>query len=136
MTIVVLAAIVERDGRLLVTRRLAGTHLEGYWEFPGGKCEPDESHAACLARELEEELGVRATVGNEILVTEHAYPERRVRLHFRECTIEGEPRARLGQEIRWVTREELRALQFPAADAELIEMLVTRAHMKPWRLEG
>ena len=124
--IVVLAAIVERNGRLLVTRRLADTHLAGYWEFPGGKCEPQETHEACLTRELDEELGVRAIVGNEILVTEHAYPERRVRLHFRECTIEGEPRPRLGQEIRWVTREELGALQFPEADAELIRILLSK----------
>jgi 8-oxo-dGTP diphosphatase len=122
-TTVVLAAIVERDGRLLVTRRLANTHLAGYWEFPGGKCEPDETPEGCLARELDEELGVRALVGDEILVTEHEYPERRVRLHFRQCTIDGEPHPKLGQEIRWVTRLELRTLQFPAADRELIEKL-------------
>ena len=78
-----LAAVIERDGRFLVTRRLEGTHLAGLWEFPGGKCEPGETHEACLARELMEELGVVATIGDEILVTEHAYPERTVRLHFR-----------------------------------------------------
>ena len=125
-TIVVLAAIVERDGRLLVSRRLANTHLAGYWEFPGGKCEPHETHEACLTRELDEELGVRAVVGDEILVTEHEYPERRVRLHFRACTIEGEPEPRLGQEIRWVMRSELKALQFPEADRELIEVLASQ----------
>ena len=125
-TIVVLAAIVEREGRLLVTRRLENTHLAGYWEFPGGKCDPHETHAACLARELEEELGVRAIVGNEVLVTEHEYPERRVRLHFRECEIEGEPEARLGQELRWVERSELRTMQFPDADRELIEKLSSK----------
>jgi len=121
--IVVLAAVVERDGRLLITRRLAGTHLPGYWEFPGGKCEPDESHEACLARELKEELDVEADVGAEILTTEHAYPARKVRLHFRWCRIHGEPRAMLGQEIRWVSREGLRELQFPDADRELLELL-------------
>jgi A/G-specific adenine glycosylase len=70
---------IERDGRFLVTRRLKGTHLSGYWEFPGGKCEAGESHEACLARELVEELAVRADVGAELLVTEHAYPSRTVR---------------------------------------------------------
>jgi len=124
-TIVVLAAIVERDGRLLVSPRLANTHLAGYWEFPGGKCEPHETHEACLARELDEELGVRGVVGDEILVTEHEYPERRVRLHFRACTIEGEPHPRLGQEIRWVTGSELKTLQFPDAHRELIEMITS-----------
>jgi mutator protein MutT len=121
--IVVLAAIVERGGRLLVTRRLTGTHLAGLWEFPGGKCEPGETHEACLARELMEELGVASTIGAEILATAHDYADRTVRLHFRRCTIDGEPRSMLGQEIRWITREELPSLEFPPADAELIEML-------------
>jgi mutator protein MutT len=124
--IVVLAAIVERDGRLLVTRRLTGTHLAGLWEFPGGKCEPGETHEACLARELLEELGVASTIGAEIFATEHDYADRMVRLHFRQCTIEGAPRPMLGQEIRWVTRTELPSLEFPPADAELIEMLIRR----------
>ena len=121
--IVVLAAVIEQNGRFLVTRRPAGTHLSGMWEFPGGKCEPEETHDACLARELMEELGVESTVGREILTTEHVYPERTVRLHFRECTIAGEPSPRLGQEIRWVSRADLRTLEFPPADDELIRLL-------------
>jgi mutator protein MutT len=121
--IVVLAAVIDRGGRLLVTRRLKGTHLSGLWEFPGGKCEAGETHDACLERELVEELGVRATVGRELLVTEHAYPERTVRLHFRACEIDGEPLALLGQEMRWVRRSELRTLEFPDADRDLIELL-------------
>jgi 8-oxo-dGTP diphosphatase len=88
----VLAAVIEREGRVLVTRRLEGSHLSGYWEFPGGKCDPDETHEACLARELREELGVEARIGPELLVTEHAYPEKTVRLHFRRCEIDREPR--------------------------------------------
>jgi len=121
--IVVLAAVIERDGRFLVTRRPANTHLAGYWEFPGGKCEPDETHDACLDRELREELGVSARVGREILTTEHTYPERTVRLHFRQCEIDGDPRPLVGQDMRWVSRDELRSLQFPAADVELIALL-------------
>jgi mutator protein MutT len=126
--IVVLAAVIEREGRFLITRRLAATHLAGYWEFPGGKCEPDEGHEACLRRELVEELGVDAEVGVEIVVTEHVYPERAVRLHFRACRIAGEPRPLLGQEMRWVTREEMRSLLFPEADRALIDLLERR----PW----
>jgi mutator protein MutT len=121
--VVVVAAIVEQDGRFLVTRRLVGTHLAGLWEFPGGKCEPGESHEACLAREIAEELGVEAVVGDELLRTEHTYPERTVRLHFRRCRITGQPRPLLEQEIQWVAREDLRSLEFPPADAELIEVL-------------
>jgi mutator protein MutT len=127
-TIVVLAAIVEDDdGRLLVTRRLGGTHLAGLWEFPGGKCEPDESHEGCLARELAEELGVEAIVGDELLVTEHDYGDRVIRLHFRWCRISGQPQPLLGQEIRWVQRFELLTLDFPPADRELIGLLATSA---------
>ena len=123
--LVVIAAVIEAGGRFLVTRRLKDTHLAGYWEFPGGKCDPGETHVDCLERELVEELDVRASIGDEVLVTEHAYPERSVRLHFRRATIAGEPRAMLGQEIRWVTREELRALTFPDADRALIDLLAT-----------
>jgi 8-oxo-dGTP diphosphatase len=123
--IVVLAAVVERDGRFLVTRRLDHGHLPGLWEFPGGKCEPGESHDACLARELMEELGVRATIGDEIIVIEHAYPDRTVRLHFRRTEIAGEPQARLGQQMQWVARESLDTLEFPAADRALIDRLLT-----------
>src|SRR5215470_2191701 len=77
-TTVVAAAVVERDGRILVTRRIKGTHLEGYWEFPGGKCESGETLHACLNRELQEELAVDAIVGDTLLSTTHAYPERTV----------------------------------------------------------
>ena len=122
-TVVVTAAVIERGGALLVTRRQAGVHLEGYWEFPGGKCEAGETLEACLARELREELAVDARIGDEMFTTTHAYPERRVELHFFRCEIGEEPRPQLGQEMRWVRRDELDALEFPAADEELIRVL-------------
>jgi 8-oxo-dGTP diphosphatase len=122
-TIVVTAAVIERNGRVLVTRRQQGVHLEGYWEFPGGKCDEGESHATCLARELREELDVDARVGKELFATTHAYDDRQVELHFLACELLGEPRPMLGQEMRWVPRGELGGLQFPPADAELIAAL-------------
>ncbi len=121
--IVVLAAVIERDGRFLLTRRLQGTHLAGAWEFPGGKCEPDETHERCLARELLEELGVRATIGEEIFTVEHSYPERSVRLHFRLTALLDEPLPLLGQEMRWVPRADLRLLELPEADRGLVDLL-------------
>ena len=121
--IVVTAAVIERDGALLVTRRQAGVHLEGYWEFPGGKCDPGEALDACLARELREELDVEARVSEEVFTTTHAYPERVVELHFFRCELRGEPRPQQGQEMRWVRRGELQALEFPPADEELIRVL-------------
>lgn len=121
--VVVLAGVIERGDHVLVTRRLQNTHLSGYWEFPGGKCDPGEAHEDCLARELREELNVSADIGAEILTTEHAYPERTVRIHFRWCIIHGDPQPMLGQDMRWVTRAELSSLQFPDADRALIEVL-------------
>ncbi|HEX7136454.1 MAG TPA: (deoxy)nucleoside triphosphate pyrophosphohydrolase [Vicinamibacterales bacterium] len=126
MTIVVTAAVVERDGLFLVTRRQRGVHLEGLWEFPGGKCCDGESLTSCLARELQEELAVSSDVGAEILTTVHHYPGKRIELHFFQCLLTGEPAPQMGQEMRWVAPEELDALEFPPADAELIELLRRR----------
>ena len=121
--IVVTAAVIEQDGRFLLTRRVEGTHLAGFWEFPGGKCEPGETHQQALARELDEELAVAAAVGPLILATTHAYGERTVELHFYETRLLGTPRPQLGQAMRWASRQELAGLDFPEADAALIEML-------------
>jgi len=121
--IVVTAAVIERADRFLVTRRLRGTHLEGYWEFPGGKCDPGEALDACLRRELIEELGTEARIGQEIHSVAHTYPDRVVELHFFECELLAEPQPLLGQAMQWVTRSALSTLEFPPADAELIALL-------------
>ena len=123
MTIVVTAAVIERDDAFLVTRRQRGVHLEGYWEFPGGKCEPGESLADCLRRELREELATDAAVDDEIFTVTHDYPDRRVELHFLNCRILDNPQPLLGQEMRWVPRAELTSLRFPPADDALIARL-------------
>ena len=121
--IVVTAAVIRRGGEYLVTRRPGGVHLEGFWEFPGGKCEPGEDHERCLRREIEEELGVDVRVGRQVFEIAHEYPERAVELHFFDCELIGEPVARLGQEMRWVASGDLDALEFPPADAELIRII-------------
>src|SRR5438067_13774495 len=111
ISIVVAAAVVERGDSFLVTRRPGGVHLEGYWEFPGGKCDPGETLETCLLRELREELNVGATVGTELLSTTHEYPDRRVELHFFLVTLTGEPVPQLGQEMQWVHRAGLASLK-------------------------
>lgn len=123
-TIVVAAAVIERPTGFLLTRRVAGTHLEGCWEFPGGKCEPAEGLEDCLRRELREELALEVIVGDCVCVTRHDYPERRVELHFFRCEAVNDPTPLLGQEMRWVGASELESLDVPAADAEIIERLV------------
>ena len=121
--VVVVAAVIERDGRFLLTLRPAGTHLADHWEFPGGKCEPHETHAEALRRELHEELGIVAEVGALEHAVSHTYPERTVELHFYRCTFVGEPTGLIGQEVRWVARAELATLPFPDADLDLIARL-------------
>jgi len=127
ISIIVTAAVIERGGSFLVTRRQKGVHLEGYWEFPGGKCDDGETLTACLAREIREELDVGVAIGPEIFAVTHAYPERSVELHFFRCELAGDPRPQIGQQMRWVKREDLSSLRFPPADAELIATLTRQA---------
>jgi 8-oxo-dGTP diphosphatase len=120
----VAAGIVTRAGRYLVTQRAADKHLGGYWEFPGGKRKPGEAIADALQRELAEELGVEAEVGERVLLVPWTYPDRRVVLHFHHCRIGNQPvEAREGQAIRWVRPAELATLPLPPADAALVERL-------------
>jgi 8-oxo-dGTP diphosphatase len=121
--VVVAAAVIRRGDEYFVTRRQAGVHLEGYWEFPGGKCDAGETLEGCLAREIREELDAAVRVGSELLAVTHEYPERSVELRFFACELEGDPQPMLGQEMRWVRREDLASLPFPPADAELFELL-------------
>lgn len=121
--IVVVAAVIEDNGRFFLTRRQPGVHLAGLWEFPGGKIDPDEPHANALRREIREELDADVAVGDLVFHTAHAYDDRTVALYFYRCTLRGAPRPLLGQEMRWVAREELPLLGFPPADKELIKLL-------------
>ena len=118
------AALIQQDQRFLVTRRPAGAHLAGMWEFPGGKIDVGEGHVAALEREIREELGTDVDVGALAYQTIHRYPDRTVALFFYRCSLKGDPRPLLGQEMRWVPRGDLTSLDFPTADTELIERLV------------
>jgi 8-oxo-dGTP diphosphatase len=126
--IVVVAAIIVVDEHVLVTQRPANVHLPSVWEFPGGKVEAGESLQAALRRELREEIGIQAEIFDECFTTTHRYPEKVVELHFFNCAIiEGEPRAIEVADVRWVQLRELRSLEFPEADRELISRL-SRPH--------
>ena len=121
--IVVTAAVIERDGAFLLTRRLDGTHLAGHWEFPGGKLHDGETLEQCLAREIREELDAEIDVGLEMLSTSHDYPERSVELRFFRCELKSEPKPMMGQEMRWVALSDLTSVQLPPADDELVRLL-------------
>jgi len=124
--IVVVAAVIELHGKFLVARRLEGTHLAGYWEFPGGKVHDGESPEEALGREIVEELSSGLSHLREIFHTAHAYPDRVVDLHFFRAELTGTPQPVLGQELRWISREEFASLAFPPADVELIAGLIQK----------
>ncbi len=123
----VVACVTERDGRYLITRRLEGTHLAGFWEFPGGKVRSGEKPEAALRRELQEELGVTADVGDLLESVDWTYPEKRVRILFFRCAIQGEPQPQQGQDMIWIEAAELPSRRFPEADARLISRLAIRS---------
>ncbi len=120
----VTAAVIVDRGRILITRRPPGTHLAGYWEFPGGKQEQGEGLEDCLRREIEEELGLTVRVGRKLLAVEHEYASKIVSLHVFHCLpVAGRLIPKEDQEIRWVSPSELPAYRFPAPDRALIERL-------------
>ena len=107
----VAAAVLWRDGRILICRRGPGGSCAGLWEFPGGKVEPGESGAACAVRECREELGIEIRLSGELGEASYRYPEREVSLCFFEGTVErGEPRAQVHSELRWAAPEEIERL--------------------------
>ena len=120
----VAVAIIPRGNEVLVGRRRSGSHLEGTWEFPGGKVEPGERPPDALRRELREELEL--SVGRAILFhrEDYRYPDRRVEVLFYLCPdTKSSPQAAEGQELRWVSLEELRRLKTPEANRRVIDFL-------------
>lgn len=121
---VVAALIQDERGRYLITRRRGGSHLAGMWEFPGGKREPGESLEAAMRRELAEELSASFAVGERVETVRWDYPERTVVIHFYRCRREsGTIEPRESQAMEWVAPEQLKELEFPPADRELISRL-------------
>ena len=120
------AALIFREGRILITQRHMDAHLGGLWEFPGGKREPDETFEQCLVREIREELGVEISVGELFESVTHAYPEKTVHLKFFVCRLQdGEPQPLGCRAVKWAGKSELADYEFPAADARLLLKLQT-----------
>ncbi len=121
----VVAGLLERDGAVLLDRRRRGTHLEGLWEFPGGKREPGEDDHQALIRELAEELAVEVTeVREKVAEVRHAYAEVEVTLVLYRVRWSGEPVARDVAEVRWFPKPELRSLGMPPADGPLVDAVL------------
>jgi mutator protein MutT len=124
------AALIFRDGKILITQRPANSHSGGLWEFPGGKREAGETFEQCLVRELREELGVEVKAGRLFEGITHAYADKTIRLKFFLCELtEGDPQPLGCAAVKWVGKPELADYDFPAADARLLEKL--RAYTFP-----
>ena len=118
---VVAGLIQDQHGRVLVGQRQPGTHMAGYWEFPGGKRRCDESPRQALDRELSEELGIRVLSATFLTALTHTYPERRVRLEvWRVERYEGDPVSREDQLLSWSYPEELLDLPILPADEPFV----------------
>jgi 8-oxo-dGTP diphosphatase len=118
----VVAAILERDGRVLICQRTPGQWHALQWEFPGGKVEPGESPEQALARELEEELDIRHSTGEEIARYEYCYPGKQpiVLIFFRVRTFSGEPRNLVFHDMRWELPERFMEYDFLEGDIEFL----------------
>lgn len=125
-TVVVAAGVIVENGRVLLTQRKAGTHLEGAWEFPGGKVHSGEDPRDALRRELREELGIDVTVGDIVEVTFHRYeePQKAVLLLFfsaSRLTASPPPRAIDVAAFEWASADALDPRRFPPADVAVLE---------------
>jgi 8-oxo-dGTP diphosphatase len=127
----VAAALVVRDGRVLVQTRPAGRSWPGWWEFPGGKLDPGEDARAAAVREVREETGLEVAAGEALHEVAWQYPGADVHVTFVACTPcePGDGRPLEGQVLRWVDADELGALSFLPANASLLPLLAARLRL-------
>lgn len=120
----VAAGLIWKDGKVLITQRPKGSHLEGFWEFPGGKREEGETLEECLQRELREELGIMVRPERFLVSVEHEYESRSISLHLFECSRPQEDPRPLGcASMRWVRLKDLQEYRMPPADRKFLAFL-------------
>ena len=124
-TLRVVAAMVEAEGRYLITQRRASAVLPNLWEFPGGRVETDESDSEALAREVHERLGVQIEVGQMISFVSHPYEHYIVDLYLYECRLMTRTlEARGVQDFRWISSDQFDQYEFtPADEASMTQLL-------------
>ncbi len=120
----VAAAVLEKDGKILLARRREGDALAGKWEFPGGKLEPGETPRECLRRELAEEFGIDSSIGEFVCASEFEYGHTHIELlAYRASHVGGEFVLNDHSEIKWVTPAELLAYDLASADIPVARRL-------------
>jgi 8-oxo-dGTP diphosphatase len=121
----VVAALVRREGKVLLSQRRADQSLPLCWEFPGGKVEPGEAPVDALVREIQEELGCAVNVGGIYEVVFHAYDDFDLYMLVYECAIEGEPVAKQVAAVGWFSPAEIPTMKLPPADYPLARRLAS-----------
>ncbi len=125
------AGLIWQDGRLLISKRPAGSHLAGFWEFPGGKQEIGETLEECLEREIKEELGIEVRVEKLLFTVGHEYDNRKISLYLFSCTqLSGEPEPLECEEVRWIHPKDLMQYRLPPPDRHILQFL------KNWMVHG
>lgn len=120
---VVAAAIIE-DNKVFMCQRPKGKYLAGYYEFPGGKIEKNETHYEALKREIKEELNTLIDINNLLIKIEYDYPEFHLIMHLYECSVlEGELELMEHSDAKWIDINELNTFNCVPADKEIIEKL-------------
>jgi A/G-specific adenine glycosylase len=118
------AVIWNHDGQILIDKRPQSGLLGGLWEFPGGKVEPQETVQDCIAREIQEELGITVEVMDHLITVDHAYTHFKVTLTVHHCRyLAGEPQPIECDEVRWTTLAEIDQYPFPTANHKIIAAL-------------
>jgi len=127
----VVAAVIEKDGKILCAQRKDSGELARKWEFPGGKVEPGETQQQALEREIDEELGVKINTGSYLMTVKHHYAAFSITMHAYSASIlEGQPVVREHLALRWLKLEELRTLDWAPADGPIVEMLARESVKK------
>jgi 8-oxo-dGTP diphosphatase len=122
----VVAAVISRDGKYLITQRTSQAVLPNLWEFPGGRVEEGESDEAALRREVELRVGAEISVAHKIAERHHTYDTYGVHLTLYACSLapDAVPRPARVQAVRWVTSGELNEHDFPPADQATMDQLL------------
>ena len=127
MTVHVVAGLLQRDNTLLIAERPPGKPYSGYWEFPGGKIEPNEKSEHALKRELHEELGIEVISSRHLFTHHYSYPDKHVILEvWLVEEFSGEPYGKENQELRWLTHEEMLQLPMLEGNWPIIEKVTSK----------
>ncbi|MEM7358561.1 MAG: 8-oxo-dGTP diphosphatase MutT [Pseudomonadota bacterium] len=122
---VAVGVIFNDRGEVLIGQRTVADEYLGKWEFPGGKLEAGESVEHALVRELREELGITVMNSNHLLILDHDYPDRQVRLHVRTVdSYQGQPVSAEQQALQWIEPEALQGIDFLAGNQPIIQKLL------------